>query len=218
MSHLNCDKLTLRMESKNEIEYTVVINGKPEGPYQLEQLKSLNIRPETFIRKPGMDDYKEAHELQELRELLGFTFQKTAPQYFASFDQRLLASVIDYFFLTLAYVLVVLLSFIFVEEKTQRMMVALAGLPLISIAKFIYSSIAEASDKQATIGKRLLNIKVTDLGGNKISLNNAYGRNAAKILSVAPFFFGYLYSFLNKKQQCFHDLAADTLVIKDRLI
>ncbi|ATP57544.1 hypothetical protein CPT03_14215 [Pedobacter ginsengisoli] len=206
------------MESKNEIEYTVVINGKPEGPYQLEQLKSLNILPGTFIRKPGMDDYKEAHELLELRELLGFTYQKTAPQYFASFDQRLLASVIDYFFLTLAYVLLVLFSFIFVEEKTQRIAVSVAGLPLISIAKFIYSSIAEASDKQATLGKRLLNIKVTDLGGNRISLNNAYGRNAAKVLSVAPFFLGYLYSFLNKKQQCFHDLMANTLVIKDRLI
>jgi uncharacterized RDD family membrane protein YckC len=97
-------------------------------------------------------------------------------------------------------------------------MVSLAGLPFIAVAKFIYSSIAEASDKQATVGKRLLNIKVTDLGGNRISLSNAYGRNAAKILSTAPFFLGYLYSFLNKKQQCFHDLTADTLVIKDRLI
>ncbi|WP_449436630.1 RDD family protein [Pedobacter steynii] len=111
-----------------------------------------------------------------------------------------------------------LFSFIFVEEKTQRIAVSVAGLPLISIAKFIYSSIAEASDKQATIGKRLLNIKVTDLGGNRISLNNAYGRNVSKVLSVAPFFLGYLYSFLNKKQQCFHDLMANTLVIKDRLI
>jgi len=31
-------------------------------------------------------------------------------------------------------------------------------------------------------------------------------------------FFGYLYSFLNKKQQCWHDIAANTLVVKDRLI
>jgi len=33
-----------------------------------------------------------------------------------------------------------------------------------------------------------------------------------------PVFFGYLYSFLNKKNQCWHDIAADALVIKDRLI
>jgi len=202
----------------NKTEYTVVINGKPEGPYQLAQLKTLNIQPGTFIRKPGMDDYKEAHEFPELRELLGFRFQKTAPQYFAAFDQRLLASVIDYFFITTAYVLVILVGFIFVDEKTQRIALALAGLPLLPLVKFIYSSIAEASEKQATIGKRLVNIKVSDLGGNRILLSNSYGRNAAKVFSTAPFFFGYLYSFLNKKQQCFHDMIANTLVIKDRLI
>ena len=200
------------------MEYTVVINGKPEGPYHLDQLKELNVLPGTFIRKPGMDDYKEAHEFPELRELLGFTFQRTAPQYFASFDQRLLAMVIDYFFLTLGYALLVLLSFAFIEEKTERIAVSVGGLPLILIAKFIYGSIAEASEKQATIGKRLLNIRVTDLGGGRISTASSFGRNASKILSTAPLFFGYLYSFLNKKQQCFHDIIANALVIKDRLI
>ncbi|MES2827412.1 MAG: RDD family protein [Bacteroidota bacterium] len=198
--------------------YTVVIDGKPQGPYQLEELKELKIRTGTFIRKPGMDDYKEAHEFPELRELLGFAYQKTAPQYFASFDQRLLACVIDYFLLTLGYVLLVLLSFVFFEEKTQRIVVAFAGIPLIPIAKFLYSSLAEASEKQATWGKSLLNIKVTDMGGNRITNDVSFGRNAAKALSVAPLFFGYLYSFLNKKQQCFHDMIANTLVIKDRLI
>lgn len=206
------------MPDESKIDYTVVINGKPEGPYGPDQLKALNIQPGTFIRKPGMDDYKEAHEFAELRELLGFTFQRTAPQYFASFDQRLLAMVIDYFFLTLGYAFLVLLSFAFIEEKTERIVVSVGGLPLILIAKFIYGSIAEASKKQGTIGKRLLNIRVTDMSGGRIEMASSFGRNAAKALSVAPLFFGYLYSFLNKKQQCFHDIIANTLVIKDRLI
>jgi len=203
---------------ENDVDYTVVINGKPEGPFKLTALKELKIRTATFIRKPGMDDYKEAHEFPELRELLGFKYQQTAPQYFASFDQRLLASVIDYFFLTTGYVLLVLVAFVFVEEKTQRIVVSLGGIPLIPLAKFVYSSIAEASSKQATWGKSLMNIKVTDMMGNPIKTDVSFGRNAAKALSVAPVFFGYLYSFLNKKQQCFHDLIANTLVIKDRLI
>ncbi|MGY4386536.1 putative RDD family membrane protein YckC [Pedobacter sp. UYP24] len=203
---------------QNNVEYTVVIAGKPQGPYQLEELKSLKILTGTFIRKPDMDDYKEAHEFPELRELLGFTYQKTAPQYFASFDQRLLASVIDYFFLTIGYLMLILLAYVFIEEKSERIIISLGGIPLIPIAKFIYSSLAEASEKQATWGKRLLNIKVTDIAGNRISLDVAFGRNVAKAISTAPFFLGYLYSFLNKKQQCFHDLIANTLVIKDRLI
>jgi uncharacterized RDD family membrane protein YckC len=199
-------------------EYIVVINGKPEGPYQLQELKGLGIQTGTFVRKPGMDDYKEAHELPELRALLGFTPQVTAPQYFASFDQRLLASVIDYFFLTLGYALLILLCYIVVNDKAQRIMLALSGLPLIPLAKFIYGSLTEASEKQGTIGKRLLNIKVTDMEGGRISLTNSFGRNAAKVFSVITFFIGYLYSFLNRKQQCLHDLIANTLVIKDRLI
>lgn len=203
---------------EEKAEYIIVINGKPEGPYQLQELKGLDIQTGTFVRKPGMDDYKEAHELPELRDLLGFTHQVTAPQYFASFDQRLLAAVIDYFFLTFAYTLLILLSFIVVNDKAQRMMLALSGLPLIPLAKFIYGSLTEASEKQGTIGKRLLNIKVTDMEGGRISLANSLGRNAAKVFSVVTLFIGYLYSFLNRKQQCLHDLIANTLVIKDRLI
>ncbi len=201
-----------------DIAYTVVINGKPEGPYALEALKKLDIQPGTFLKKPGMDDYKEAHEFPELREFFGFKYQRTAPQYFASFDQRLLAMSIDYFLISIAYVVLVLLGFIFIEDKAQRIAMAFAGLPLLPIAKFVYGSVTEASVQQASIGKKLLNIKVTDLSGSRISLSNSFGRNLAKIASALPMFLGYLYSFLNKKQQCFHDKMAETLVIKDRLI
>ena len=199
-------------------EYTIVVNGKPNGPYTLAQLKTLNVTPNAFVRKPGMDDYKEAHEFEELRELFGFTYQQALPQYFAAFDQRLLASAIDFFIIIIAYVFVVLLLFVFIDDKTLRISTALALLSLVPIAKLIYGSIAEASEKQATIGKRLLDIKVTDMFGNRMSLSAAIGRNLAKIFSVLPLFFGYLYSFLNKKQQCFHDIIAGSLVIKQRLI
>ncbi|WP_432712389.1 RDD family protein [Pedobacter sp.] len=202
---------------ENEL-YTIVINGKPQGPYMLDQLAALKIQPGTFIRKPGMDDYKEAHEFPELRALLGFTYQQTAPQYFASFDQRLLAAAIDFFLIVLAYLGVMLLFFIVVTDQTERITLFVTFSPLLIVAKFIYSSLAEASSKQGTLGKRLLSIRVTDLMGNRISIGHSFLRNAAKILSVIPFFFGYLYSFLNKKQQTWHDIAANTLVIKDRLI
>ncbi len=165
-----------------------------------------------------MSDYKEAHEFPELRELLGFTFQQTAPQYFASFDQRLLASAIDFFLIVLVYIGLMLISFVFFTEKTERISLFIAFAPLVLLAKFGYGVFADASAKQGTIGKQLLSIKVTDLMGNRIPIRQSLLRNLSKILSVLPFFFGYLYSFLNKKQQCWHDVAANTLVIKDRLI
>jgi len=199
-------------------EYTVVVNGKPQGPYSLTDLKDLDIKPNTFIRKPGMDDYKEAHAIAELRELLGFSYQRTAPQYFAAFDQRLLASVIDHFIIFGFYTVIILTSYIFIEGKDQRIMAFLVPFPIIFVVKLIYGSIAEATKNQATIGKKLLNIKVTGMDGGRVSFGISLVRNFSKILSVVPVFFGYLYSFLNKKNQCWHDIAANTLVIKDRLI
>lgn len=206
------------MEDQSIARYTIVINGKPQGPYSLEHMKDITILPGTFIRKPGMDDYKEAHEFPELRALFGFSYEQTAPQYFASFDQRLLASVIDYFILTLFYIFLILLSFIVITEKDQRIMAGLIFLPAIPVFKFIYGAFAEASAQQGTVGKRLLNIKVTDMGGQRINFSKSLMRNGAKILSLLPLFFGYLYCFLNKRGQTWHDIAANTLVIKDRLI
>ncbi|MET1057465.1 MAG: RDD family protein [Pedobacter sp.] len=206
------------MKDLENNEYTVVVNGKPEGPYDLDSIRKMNILPGTFLRKPGMDDYKEAHEFPELRALFGFSYEHTAPQYFASFDQRLLASVIDYFILLLVYIFLLLFAFVFIEGKEERITAGILMLPLLPVFKFIYGVAAECAAGQGTIGKRLLNIKVTDLKGRKISFATAVIRNIAKLLSVLPLFFGYLYSFLNKKQQCWHDIAANTLVIKDRLI
>ncbi|MGY3054755.1 putative RDD family membrane protein YckC [Pedobacter sp. UYEF25] len=200
-----------------EVRYLIVVKGKPQT-FLFSELKNLAITPETFVRKPGMDDFKQAHDFPELRALFGFVQQKVAPQYYASFDLRLLASAIDHFIIFVVYTVLILISFIFIVEKDQRMMVFAAPLGLIFIVKLIYGGFVESGKTQATIGKRLVGIKVTDLAGTKLSLANSVGRNACKIVSVLPLFFGYFYSFLNKKNQCFHDLIADTLVIKDRLI
>lgn len=198
-------------------EYLVVVKGKPTGPYTFAELKNLDIKANTFVRKQGMDDFKEAHAMEELRELFGFKFEKAIPQYFASFDQRLMATVIDHFLVFAVYVVLILISFIFIEPN-QRIIYALLPLPSIFIVKIIYGIFAEASAKQATLGKSLMAIKVGDMHGERISVGKSFFRNFAKLFSTIPLFFGYLYCFLNKKNQCWHDIAAETLVVKDRLI
>lgn len=200
------------------MKYTIVLGGKPEGPYSLDDLVEKPIQAGTFVRTPGMDDYKEAHEFKELCALFGFQRQLTAPQYFASFDQRLLASVIDFFLITLLYIVFLLLTFIIVTGKEERIVFAVSFLPIIPLLKLLYSVFGDASLKQGTIGKRLLKIKVTDMEGRRINRGKSFLRQVAKVLSILPLFFGYLYAFLNKKGQCWHDVAAETLVIKDRLI
>jgi uncharacterized RDD family membrane protein YckC len=197
--------------------YLLVINGKPEGPFSLQQLKSLGIKPGDFLKTAGMDDYKEAHEIAELRELLGFDQQALIPQYFGSFDQRLLASALDWFFVSGACIIVAFITTLLVSDRESRLAIAFGLLVVIPIVKLVYHIIMESSAKQATYGKQIVRIKVCDLKGYRISFGRAVGRNLAKIFSVFTFFIGYLFSFFTSQQQCLHDMVAGTLVMKDRL-
>jgi uncharacterized RDD family membrane protein YckC len=206
------------MELSNTQPYILVINGKPEGPFSLAELKDLKIKPGDFVRAAGMDDYKEAHEIAELRQLLGFAKQPVMPQYFGSFDQRLLASALDWFFVATACTFIIFIISVFVTDKVMRIGLAISLLIVIPLVKLIYHVVMESSAKQATYGKQLLHIRVTDMEGYRISLGRAVARNFAKIFSVLSIGVGYLYSFFNKKQQCLHDVIAETLVVKDRLV
>jgi uncharacterized RDD family membrane protein YckC len=198
-------------------EYTLVINGKPEGPFTIEQLKAKAIKPGDFVKTAAMDDYKEAHEIAELRQLLGFRQQPLIPQYFGSFDQRLLASVLDWFFVSGVCILAAFILTLLTADKANRLFIAFGLLAVIPAAKFIYHIILESSANQATYGKQILGIKVCDMQGNRIGFGQAAGRNFAKLFSVLTFFVGYLMCFFNKQQQCLHDMIAGTLVMKDRL-
>ncbi len=199
-------------------KYLLVINGKPQGPFSIDDLKQRKIKPTDFVRSTTMDDYQEAHEVEELRGLLGFSKQHLAPQYFAGFDQRWMASALDWFMVSLVIVFLGVIALLFISEKSTQIIIAVSVLGIIPIANFIYHIIMEASAKQGTYGKQILKIKVTDLQGERIAFAQSLGRNLAKILSVLTLFMGYLYSFFNSKQQCLHDVVAGTLVIKDRLI
>ncbi|MBC7653497.1 MAG: RDD family protein, partial [Oligoflexus sp.] len=196
--------------------YTLVINGKPQGPFTLEELKEKGVKPDSFVRKPGMDDYKEAHEFSELRELLGFSKQYTSPQYFAGFDLRLLATAIDWFIIFGIIAFLELMIALIYNDRATTLITIISGFILLPILKFFYHIYMENA-QQATFGKKMMGIKVTDMRGLKPSLTEIVVRNISKSISTITFFFGYFYLFLNKKQQTLHDKMANTLVIKDRL-
>jgi len=204
--------------SSGETTYLLVINGKPEGPFTVDELKHRQIKFNDFIRSAEMEDYKEAHEVAELRELLGFNAQHVIPQYFAGFDQRLLASVLDWFMIFCVFVAVAFVAVLIVKDNQIQIIIAFSLLGIMPVVKIIYHIIMESSAKQATYGKQMLRIKVCDMQGERISIRRSIFRNCAKLLSILTLFIGYLFSFFNRQQQCLHDMVAKTLVIKDRLI
>ena len=80
---------------------------------------------------------------------------------------------------------------------------------------FLYCSLLESSRWQATIGKRVLGIRVTSHRGERIGFGRAAARFAAKLLSGLTLCLGYLLFFVTKRHQALHDLIAGTLVALD---
>lgn len=78
---------------------------------------------------------------------------------------------------------------------------------------WLYSAVMESSQKQATLGKMALGIKVTDLDGRRITFAKATGRFFAKSLSNITLGIGYIIAAFTQKKQALHDVIAGTLVI-----
>jgi uncharacterized RDD family membrane protein YckC len=83
---------------------------------------------------------------------------------------------------------------------------------LLIFGSWLYEAFMESSSYQATLGKMIFGMKVTDLYGNRISFERATGRHFAKWLSAVILFIGYIMVGLTERKQGLHDLLAGTLV------
>jgi uncharacterized RDD family membrane protein YckC len=83
---------------------------------------------------------------------------------------------------------------------------------LLVFGSWLYEALMESSSYQATLGKMIFGMKVTDLYGNRISFERATGRHFAKWLSTMILGIGYIMVGLTERKQGLHDLLAGTLV------
>jgi len=81
-------------------------------------------------------------------------------------------------------------------------------------AGWLYEAFMESSSYQATLGKMVCGMKVTDLSGNRISFERATGRHFAKYLSGLILCIGYIMVGFTERKQGLHDLLAGTLVFR----
>ena len=79
----------------------------------------------------------------------------------------------------------------------------------------LYEALLTASSKQATVGKMVFRMKVTNMEGKRISIPLAFGRHFAKYISSLTLLIGYLIQPFTAKRQALHDIMAGTLVIRD---
>jgi uncharacterized RDD family membrane protein YckC len=81
---------------------------------------------------------------------------------------------------------------------------------------WFYYTMFEASDWQATPGKRILKIYVADLNGQRVTFVRAAARNIAKLISSLTFLVWYMVAGFTEKKQALHDILSSCLVSRRR--
>ena len=127
---------------------------------------------------------------------------------YAGFWRRFAAYAIDYalIFLASAAIAVVAALTGFLQEDTPQLSA------IVLVGYFLYCALLESSSWQATIGKRVLGLKVTNRRGERIGFGRAAARFVAKLLSALTLCLGYLVMLFTERRQALHDLIAGTLV------
>ena len=83
------------------------------------------------------------------------------------------------------------------------------------VGSWLYYALFESSSWQATPGKKVLNIFVTDINGAPVSFGRATGRYFSKFVTqLIPLGIGYMLAGLTERKQALHDMIASTLVLR----
>jgi uncharacterized RDD family membrane protein YckC len=141
---------------------------------------------------------------------------------FAGFWLRAVAYLIDTVLISLVFGLIASLypsTFIKYPDATTTSLASLPQLTPIAFvititATWFYYTVFEASIWQATPGKRVMKLYVSDLSGRRLTFARAAARNLAKMISSLTFLVGYLVAGFTEKKQALHDILASCLVLR----
>ena len=137
---------------------------------------------------------------------------------YAGFWRRAVAAIIDLFllgFLQAIIMVAVIAGMTFGESSEQTAVILTVALNLaIFVAMWLYFALMESSKLQATIGKMIIGVVVSDLDGNRISFGHASGRYFSKAVSTVILMIGYMMAGWTGRKQALHDIMAKCLVIR----
>ncbi|PQA56262.1 RDD family protein [Siphonobacter curvatus] len=147
--------------------------------------------------------------------------QKTDELVLASVGNRFLANLIDYFLINIATMLIAYgvgipifnLDFQYLNSHPEALSELYTQLLMVLVpTSFFYRFFQESSRYQATLGKRILKLRVVKTTGEPLSYKDAFIRNAVKEIS-GYFYMVYVYGLFSRFHQCIHDVAARTYVV-----
>jgi uncharacterized RDD family membrane protein YckC len=152
---------------------------------------------------------------------------------YAGFWLRFVASIIDGFVLgiPLAFIAFLLIASAipFIAHSQDPMTVIATILPRIlflvviyAVASWLYWGLMESSSWQATLGKKALGLRVTDLAGSRPTFGRASGRFfAGRGIGFVPsvgglyFLIDCIMAGFTEKKQALHDIIASCFVVRN---
>lgn len=199
--------LAIRSEDRpQDLKAWYSLRGQ-KGPRQ-------TIATEIDKQRVGRGRVRDAENQQTCAEMdtIAQSLEKTSTNY-AGFWRRSVALFLDIIFIfILQFPIfgVIAIGSLIIDGDDPTPLYRSLFLP---ITVWVYNAAFESSKKQATPGKMLLSIKVTDLEGNRIGFFRATGRHLGKFFS-SILLLGFLMAAFSKKKQGLHDMIARCLVIK----
>lgn len=153
-------------------------------------------------------------------------YEKIIP-YYAEFWRRLLALLLDMSFLIVGWmaflgIIYGAMNLVFwVGDKSIHISTLLPfiwgfGIILMVVTHWFYFTVSESSSLQATLGKRIMKVIVTDLKEHRITLGKANLRYFCKIISLLLLFSGFIIAGFTEKRQALHDKIVGTIVLNYR--
>ena len=136
---------------------------------------------------------------------------------YGGFWIRVLAYIVDTIIVGVIYAIIGMFfglgfdSVMMEDAQAASMMTSAMGLLNILIV-ILYSVGFISSSLQATPGKLLVGVKVTDDQGQRISILRALGRELSKIISALILLIGYIMVAFTDRKRGLHDMIAGTQV------
>jgi len=141
---------------------------------------------------------------------------------YGGFFRRFFAFIIDFLVVMLPSLIIVFVYFLILGdaeiddgtgEKT-RVNGDAVMLFVSLLVGLIYWPLMESSAKQATRGKKMMGLIVTDYNGQPISFWRGVLRYLGRIVSVVILLIGMLMALVTPRKQTLHDMLTKTLVVK----
>lgn len=101
-----------------------------------------------------------------------------------------------------------------INRWDSKVYAGVAYVLILSVGSWLYCAWTESSSWQATIGKRLLGLRVITAQGGRTSFGQATIRHLMKFLSLFCITIGFMMSGWTKRRQALHDMPCDCLVVR----